>query len=327
MTILWRSIIAATATAAAASLSAVAGAQPIAIATLPVGSTLNLQAEVIGKVVQEHAGIQVRVIPLSGTSETMAAVQSGEADFTLTDISNTADAINAAGEFSALKPMKDLRIVLKLGDFPVGVIVRNTGPIKKMEDLKGKKFPIGWQAFPNGVPLSQALLAANGMKLSDLNGVNVSGLIPAADDLKAGNLDATMIAIPTPKVRELHAAIPGGIRFLSINDSPEALKRVKAVRPYYGIITVKPNPSIPWVTAPVNVLNIYNLIVTSAKVPDATVYKFIKAVAENKQELVKGHPSLAAFFPDQRMAAQFGSVQYHPGAVKYLKERGFWPGS
>lgn len=303
-----------------------AAAQTVGFSTLQPGAINHLQAQIISKVVQAHAGLQMRVIPVAGTTATLAAVQNRQAEFTIGDVNNMGDALRGVGEFEALKPMPNLRVVFKLTDFPIGIMVRKDSNIMKLEDLKGKRFPVGWQAFPNGIPLAAGVLAAAGMTTDDTNGVNVSGLIPQADDFAAGKLDASLIALPAPKVREVDAAV-GGIRWLSMPNTPEALARVQKVRPDYGIMTVNPGPANVGVTGPTNFLLIHNLITAGTHVPDDVVYKFLKAVMENKEELVKGHPIFNGFHPDKRAATQFSSVEYHPGAIKYFKEKGLWQGS
>ena len=302
-----------------------ASAETVGFTTLQPGAINHLQAQIIGKVVQGHSDLQVRVIPVAGTTATLAAVQNRQAEFTLSDVNNMADAINGVGMFSDLKPMPNLRVVLKLVDFPIGIMVRKDSGMSKLVDLKGKRYPIGWQAFPNGIPLSQGVLASAGMTLDEVKGINVSGLIPAADDFKTGKLDATMIAPPAPKVKEVDAAV-GGIRWLEIPNTPEALARVQKVKPDYGIMTVTPPSPLVGVTEPTNFLRIHVLVLAGTHVSDATVYAFAKAMIENRAELIKGHPIFNGFHTDRRMAPQFQSVQYHPGVIKYFKEKGLWEG-
>lgn len=303
-----------------------AAGETVGFTTLQPGAINHLQAQIIGKVVQSHTDLQVRVIPVAGTTATLAAVHNRQAEFTIGDVNNMGDAIHAEGMFSKLKPMPDLRVVVKLTDFPIGIMVRKDSGMKTLHDLKGKRYPVGWQAFPNGIPLGQAVLASAGMDFDAIQGVNVSGLIPAADDFKAGKLDATLIALPAPKVREVDAAV-GGIRWLEMPNNAAAVARVQKIKPDYGIMTVQPSPAAVGVDKPTHFLLIHNLISTASWVNDETVYKFAKAMAEHRDELVKGHPIFNGFFTDKRMAVQFKGVKYHPGAIKYFKEKGLWEGS
>lgn len=318
-------LVSAWATAAVLAWAAAVSAETVGFTTLQPGAINHLQAQIIGKVVQAHSDLQVRVIPVAGTTATLAAVQNQQAEFTIGDVNNMADAIHGTGMFTELKPMPNLRVVVKLVDFPIGIMVRKDSGMVKLEDLRGKRYPIGWQAFPNGIPLSQGVLASVGMTLDDVKGVNVSGLIPAADDFKVGKLDATMIAPPAPKVKEVDAAV-GGIRWLVMPNTPEAAARVAKVKPDYGIMTVTPPSPLVGVTEPTNFLRIHVLITAGTHVSEAIVYKFAKAMIEHRAELIKGHPIFNGFHTDKRMAVPFKSVTYHPGAVRYFKEKGLWDG-
>ena len=62
-------------------------------------------------------------------------------------------------------------------------------------------------------------------------------------------------------------------------------------------------------------------LVTSAKVPDQTVYAVVKAVFENFEEFKKLHPALANLRP-QDMVADGNSAPLHPGAARYFREKG-----
>jgi hypothetical protein len=320
-----RYLASAAAGALLAAVPFIASAEVVGFSTLQPGAINHLQAQIIGKAVQGNTDLQVRVIPVAGTTATQAAVQNRQAEFTIGDVNNMGDALQGTGMFDKMKPMDQLRVVVKLTDFPIGIMVRKDSGMTTLADLKGKRFPIGWQAFPNGIPLSQGVLASAGLTLEDFDGVNVSGLIPAANDFEAGKLDAC-IALPAPAVRKADASV-GGIRWLKMDTGPEAEARVKKIKPDYGIMMVEPGPAAVGVEEPTAFLRIHNLIVTGAWVSDETVYKFAKAMVENKADLVKGHPIFNAFHTDKRMAPQFSSVQYHPGAIKFLRELGVWEGS
>ncbi len=302
-----------------------ASAETIGIATLPVGAINNLQAQIIAKVVQRHTDIQARVLPMGGTSATLAAVNAKAAEFSTGDITNMRQALEGGHGFPRKLP--NLRVVLTYNMLLIGFLVRNDSNIKTIADLKGRKFPTGWPEFPNAIPLANGMFATAGLSMKDVDPVPSTGLIPAANDFKVGKSEATLFAIVAPKVRELNAAIRGGIRVLSIEKTPAALAAMKKVRRDYRILTVRPGPPFPGVRGPTNVLATPSVVTAGAHVSDEVVYKLVKAMAENKPELVKGHPSFRPFDPKKRMAAPYQGLQHHPGAIKYFKEKGIWSGS
>ena len=321
---MFRILISSSVALCLAAASFAASADTIGFATLPVGAINNLQAQVIAKVVQRHAGLQARVIPVGGTTATLAALNAKAAEFSTGDITNVRQGLNGGHGFS--RPLPNLRIVLTYNMLLIGILVRNDSNIKTVADLKGRKFPTGWPEFQNAIPLANGIFATAGYSIKDVSPVPASGLIPAANDFKVGRSDATIFAIVAPKVRELHAAIRGGIRILSVVKTPATLAAMKKVRKDYRIVTVRPGPPFPGVRGPTNVLATPSVVTAGAHVSNDVVYKVVKAMAENKPELVKGHPSFRPFHPQKRMAARYQGLQHHPGAIKYFKEKGIWSG-
>jgi TRAP-type uncharacterized transport system substrate-binding protein len=98
---------------------------------------------------------------------------------------------------------------------------------------------------------------------------------------------------------------------------------MKKVRSEYFLITLKPRPNLPGIIGPTTLLGFNLVLLAGTHVPDDIVYKVVKAIYPKKAELAKGHPSFNSFNPD-RMAAKYGTLRYHPGAIKFYKEVGLW---
>ncbi len=309
---------------AAAIAAGPAMAAPVTISTLPPGAINNVQAQVIAKVVQEHSDLQMRVATFNSPSSILGSADTGQADFAFTSNDESGAAVTGIATYKG-KPMKNLRLALTVFPFAVGIMVKNDSDIKTVADLKGRKLPTGWQGFPQGIALFNALLATAGLSLDDGDPVPATNLIRAADDFKAGKTDATMFAIGAPKVAEIDSAI-GGVRFLSLENTPEALKRMQAIRPAYHMAVRNPAPYLPGVIGPTVLMEYYIVVMAGAHVPDDVVYKFVKAIYGNKAELVKGHPSYNAY-SDKGIAVTHEGMEYHPGAIKFFKEVGLWPAS
>ena len=301
-------------------------AQPLNFATLQPGAINHVRAQVIGKVVNENSDLRVNVTPLGGSAQGIIAVSTESADFTISDASQVTDGVLGIAPFEAKNP--NVRVAFTFAQLFVGMMVRNDSDIKTYADMAGKKFGSGFPGFPNLIPLSNGALAPAGLSLDDTVGVPVSSLIPAANDFQEGKTDAALFAIGAPKVAEVNAALEsnGGVRFLSMDNSPESLARVKAIKIDYNIVTLNPNPRFAGILGPTNVVAVPLIIAVGPHVSDDDVYAFVKAVSENKPQLAAGHPSFNSFFPE-RMALQYQELEYHPGAIKFFKEQGIWPGS
>jgi uncharacterized protein len=57
-------------------------------------------------------------------------------------------------------------------------------------------------------------------------------------------------------------------------------------------------------------------------VPDEVVYKYVKAIAENEARVQSIGGSLKSSFTMANMAANPATLPYHPGALRYYKEKG-----
>jgi TRAP transporter TAXI family solute receptor len=314
---------------AAVALIAVTGAgraaaQTVAISTLPPGSINHLQASAIAKVVQEHSGLQMRVITFNSPAAIIGAAQNRQAEFAYTSNEEAGSAFNGTDDYEG-KAMKDLRVAFTVFPFRVGIIVRNNSDIKKVADLKGKRMATEWSGFRQGIPLFNGMLATAGLSLKDANPVPTTDLLRAADDFKAGRSDAFIFAVGGPKVAEIHASIEGGVRFLSFDNTPAALAGMRAVRREYRIAQVQPQPNWPGIVGPTNLMEYYIVLLTHKDVPDDLVHRVVRTAHGNKPGLVAGHPSFNAFTQDG-MAVEHERLQYHPGALRFFKEAGIWKG-
>ncbi|MGH7263660.1 MAG: TAXI family TRAP transporter solute-binding subunit [Candidatus Rokuibacteriota bacterium] len=301
-----------------------AAAQTVAISTLPPGAINHVQASAVAKVVQEKSDLQMRVITFNSPAAIIGAPQNKQAEFAYTSNEEAGSAANGTDDYEG-KAMKDLRVAFTVFPFRVGIIVRNNSDIKTVADLRGKRMATEWSGFRQGIPLFDAMLATAGLGLKDANPVPTTDLLRAADDFKAGKSDAFIFAVGGPKVSEIHASIQGGVRFLSFDDTPAALKGMQAVRKEYGIVQVQPQPHWPGIIGPTNLMEYYIVLLTSKDVPDDLVYKVVRTVSGNKPALVAGHPSFNAFTPGG-MAVEHERLQYHPGAITFFKEAGIWKG-
>jgi TRAP transporter TAXI family solute receptor len=61
-------------------------------------------------------------------------------------------------------------------------------------------------------------------------------------------------------------------------------------------------------------------LLTNAKLPDEVAYVITKAVFDNLEEFKQLHPALSMLTPENML--KDNSVPFHPGAVKYFKEKG-----
>jgi TRAP transporter TAXI family solute receptor len=132
------------------------------------------------------------------------------------------------------------------------------------------------------------------------------------------------MAMRAPKVREAHAR--HGIRALPIDNTPEALNAIRHHMPVAYLALEVPGPANPGVVEPTWVMTYDTLLFGSTETSDEVVYQMVRALYENRQNLIKASPAFRRF-TRETMAKDLGILDYHPGAVRFYREQGLWPPS
>lgn len=165
-----------------------------------------------------------------------------------------------------------------------------------------------------------AIFDAYGIKLADVTTPsaifrsNASGGIEA---LRDGKVDVFINGgfMPTAAITDVSRGRP----LEWIAGDPVKMKAA-ADRWKYDTITV-PKSAYPFMTKDDVTIVQWNAIVAGAHVSDETVYKFIKALAENRDRVRSIHPSLKEFAID-KVYRNPTRLDYHPGAARFYREAG-----
>lgn len=309
----------------AASLACVPGvprAQVIAIASAPQGSIMYNASVAIAKVVNDKLNIPTRVQPTAGPSTFIPSMNLGEIEFGLINVDEVVTAFKGEDAFAG-KPNPNLRIIAVMFQLAIGVVVPADSPAKTLQDLKGMRMPSDYAGQTSNRKVQDAVLATGGLSTADMKRVPVANNFQGVEALAAGRVDAATIAPGVAQVQKAHIDLSsrGGIRFLSINATPdgiEAMRRLLRSNP----LIVQPAPQFPGIVGPTTVMAYNVFLVTNGKLADDVAYGVAKALHENRDELVKASPALNRFDP-KRMVDPI-DVTYHPGAVRFYREAGQW---
>jgi TRAP transporter TAXI family solute receptor len=233
----------------------------------------------------------------------LALVQSDTLDF----------AFNAKEAFK--EPLKGMSAIAVLYPEVVQVVVAADGPIKSFADLKGKKVGVGAPGSGTEANYRQ-LMDAYGMKKEDVNGQYLS-FSESAEAFKDKHIDAFVVtgAVPTSAIMDV--ATQNAIRILPIADDIAA----KLTQKYPFLAAVKvPANSYKGQTADVPTVAVNAVLIAGSQLKDDMVYNLTKALFDNQADLAAAHAK------GKELNAQFAvkgvSIPYHPGAVKYYKEKG-----
>ena len=304
--------IATTALLAVGLATGPASAQTYGFATLPPGTLNHTTATAIAKVLKEKGGMNVLVQPTAGDNVIVPMVGRGEAEIGITNIMEAQDGSEGAS--------KDLRIITAVHALRTPFFVRKDSGMHTIADLKGKRVALGYSAMRNIDKAARAMLATAGLTEKDVKPVLVPNVVRSVDDFISGAADMFYFAFGAPKVREADASV-GGIRVLDMDVSKMADAR--KIMPWGYATQVAPGPIFVGVEKPMKVYSFDNVLITSAKTPDAVIQKILETLEKNKADLVTVQPVLREWTP------AFGykkyGVAYHPGALKFFKEHNLSP--
>lgn len=187
--------------------------------------------------------------------------------------------------------------------------------ITHIEHLKGKTVSVGAEGsgtYFNAVDV----FTAYGMDIdTDINPVYES-FGDSVEALKDGKIDAAFIVAgtPTPAVTELAKA--GKVYLVSFDD--RHIMDLIAKCPYYGKVEL---PKSTYGTDDNDVtVAVHAVVVARDDVKANDIYNFMYGVFENLDALKKDNPRAESL--TLKTAASYPAVPYHPGAVKYLGEKG-----
>ena len=291
----------------------------ITLGTNPQGSLYYTIGGGIAAALQETLQRQVTVQPFTGSSVYLPLISAGELTMGL----NSAIDIGAwyRGEEGQAAP--NLRVLARLWPLRQAFIARADDGMTTVADLAGKRTVTEFAALTAVSRVNMATLEAAGLSADDVEGVSVSGLSQGLEALTEGSVDATSAAIGIPLTQQANAAIPGGIRYLSLTGEAATKDFFDGVLPGVYPLEVAPNPAMPEITEPV-VVSAYDIfLAVSADLPDEEATAILTALYDAFPQLREDYPPLRGGTQDA-MATPTNTVPFHPAAVAFFKEKGLW---
>ena len=252
-----------------------------------------------------------------GSIENLKMINDGqiESGFAQADLAGWA--YKGIGDFAGSAPMPQLRAIASLFPEAAHLVVRADSQIHSVTDLAGKRISLGEQGSGTAVD-GNVLLTAAGLGEKDLTRKYLRPG-PAAEELKAGDIDALFLigGTPVPAIRDLAKSTP--IRLIPLNgEIVDTLKKDFGLY-HYAVI---PGGVYPGVEAETVSLGFYALWLVNADIDSGLVYAITKSLWHEATEKL-----LAAVDPiGQRVrldrALNGVSVPLHPGAERFYREAG-----
>lgn len=262
-------------------------------------------------------GIRCSVESTGGSVFNVNTIKAGELDLGVVQSDVGFNAYNGEGQFKDPGKFEKLRSVFSLHPEPFTVVARKEANIKSFDDFKGKRFNVGNPGSGTRASMEQ-LLAAQGRDLKFFSLASELRPDEHGSALCDGKIDGFFYGVGHPSANIQDPTTSCGAQLVSLT-GPVVDKLVETY-PYYAKVAI-PGGLYPNNAEDTNTYGVLATFVTSADVPEETIYTVVKAVFENFDDFKKLHPALG-LLEKEDMVKNGLSAPLHPGAEKYFKEKG-----
>ena len=251
-----------------------------------------------------------------GSVENLRMVASDQIESGIAQSDVVGWAFTGTGVFAGEGPVKKLRAIASLFPESIHVVVRATGSIQTLADLKGRRISLG-QTGSGTLADARIVLRASGLGEQDLS-VEYLRSGTAASYLSDGSLEGFFLigGVPIPAVRALAATTP--IRLVPITDT--VLSKMREHGAYDR--SVIPADTYPGVGTATSTVGFHALWVVSADATDDLIYAITKALwSEATQRLLDAHDPIGKNVRLEH-ALDGLTIPLHPGALRFYRQAG-----
>jgi TRAP transporter TAXI family solute receptor len=287
------------------------GAYPVTIA---IGELLNKYVTVPYK-------LKVVVQPITAMVESPKRLARGEVDIAWTVASTAYPAALGTGAFKDMSkvPMR----VLFWGDPYAYHIYTTNSKIQSVSDLKGKRVAGELIGSPPTNIIRQAVFEAHGFSDKDVKVIPFRNPGECTQLVKEGMADAGMstFSFHAVSIDEMTASKP--VYFISL--SKETIEKVLTkLGPMWIKVTIPAN-AYKGQTSEVPTIGGHGVVISRPDLDETLAYSIVKAVYDHQKEFWSYHAAAKSWTLENTIA--MWAIPYHPGAIKYYKEKGIWKGN
>jgi len=295
-----------------------AQAQNISIATGGTGGVYYPLGGGMAAMLSKYVpGIQATAEVTGGSVANLQLIGTGKPYLGMTMADATLDAYKGEDKFKG-HPVA-LKTLMILYPNRMHVVSIEGRGVNKMADLKGKRVSTGSGGSATEVMAFRVIEAAGLDKDKDMKRERL-GAAESVDAIKDRKIDAFFWVggLPTAAVTDL--ANTPGVKIKMIDHSDV----VAAMNKKYGNLYVKDvigKDVYRGMDKDNHIATVNNLLVANENMDAKTAYSIVKAVFDHKDDLVRTHKE-AENIKLENQKKDASPVPWHPGAVKYLAEKG-----
>lgn len=290
----------------------------VTVVTGPTGGVYILYGAGIANLLTNKLKVSATAQSTTASVDNMKLIRDKKADLALTLPDVAYDAIKGQGRFAPPEtPAKSKTLAVMYTNF-FHLVTKDGIGINSPADLKGKRVSVG--AAGSGTEVKGLrVIEAYGLTKADLQAQSL-GPADSAAALKDGKIDAFFWdgGLPTSAITDLVSTASFKVKFLSHTDA--VAKMASKYGPFYFVATI---PKGTYKNEEdIKVAGVANLLVAHDDMEDDLAYQVLKVLFDNKPELETVH--VEAKNLKLETAVEGSPLDYHPGAIKFYKDKGVW---
>jgi len=305
----------ATVALVAVGLAGTAAAQnprSMTIGTASPGGAYFIYGGVVATLLTEKIGIPVSTQQTQGPNQNILLVESKDIELGMTTMGIALQAWEGKEAWTQGKQMRNFRALFPMYDTPFHFMVTERSGIKAVSEMTNKRVGFGPKA---GTPGTYYPLMFNAL------GIKIEERFGTANDMASqlgdGLLDVFAFAagVPIPAFSEAEAQRP--TRFITFSAAEIATLKGKMPELSDSLI---PKSTYKSMAEDHKTVGLYNFGIAHKDLPADVAYRVIKTVLENNEQMVKGIAAAKETLIENWGRNSF--LPFHPGAVRYLEEKG-----
>ena len=302
------------------AVASVQAADNLVLATGGTAGTYYPFGGAMAKIWSKIKDMNVTAQTSGASGENIRLINKKEVELALVQSDTLDQAWNAVESFKPKEgekpaPLRGMAAVAVLYPEIVQVVVRADSPIKTFADLKGKKVGVGAPGSGTEINFRQ-LMDIYGLKKEDINGQYLS-YSESAEAFKDKHIDAFIATAGIPNSAIMDVSTQNEIRILPIPSDVSA--KLIEKYPFFAGVKVPAN-TYKGLTADVPTVAVNAVLIAGTQLKEDMVYNLTKTLFENQADLASAHAKGKEL--NSQYAVKGVSIPYHPGAVKYFKEKG-----
>ncbi len=287
-----------------------------------LGTTGYNQAVAIGKVLKDHYGVTLRVLPGKNDVSRLLPLVRGRVQFSANGV---ATYFAQEGVFQFANPEwgpLPLRLVLTSnGDSNQALAVAADTGVTRFAELRGRRVP-----YVRGAPSlnvsTEAFLACGGLTWDDVERVEFPGYNAMWTGIVNGQIDAAYATTVSGPTRKLEAS-PRGIFWPPAPHGDDACwAGIMRIAPYFTPHVASRGAGISAADPHEGATYPYPLLIALDDTDEAMVHALARVIHRHYDEFKDADPGAIGWALERQLFQWV--VPYHAGAVRYFREVGVW---